>query len=322
MRILVAGAGAVGGYFGARMIEAGLDVTFLLRPQSAKLLREQGIRISSRFGDVSIDHPKAVHADSDYHAPDVVFFASKAEHVSASAAAAARLAGPKTLFVPLQNGVKSPEMLTAVLGPERVLGGLSRIFAERKSPGRIEHTGILPSITFGEMAGGVSARASGLEDLLKPAQGMVADASPDVWTEMWTKLVMVCSIGSVGAVSRAPLGVLLAVPETRSLLQAAGEEIAAVGNACRASIPEGLVVKMLARYEKLSPLTTASMHRDLERGEPSELNDQLGTVCRDAREKSVATPVLDALYGALLPGERRARRELDYAGVAQRDVAG
>ena len=147
---------------------------------------------------------------------------------------------------------------------------------------------------------------------------MSIDASDDIWTAMWMKLLMVCSMGSVGAVARAPLGVVLGVPETRALLLAAGEEIAAVARAHGAQVPDGYVAAQVGRYERLRPETTASMHRDLERGETSELNEQLGAVRRYGRQLDIRTPILDALYGALLPGELRARRKVSYEIVGPR----
>ena len=312
------GAGAVGGYFGARMASADLDVSFLLRAESARSMRVGGLRVHSPQGDLYLPRPDVIEIGSRVPSPDILFFACKAEHVRAAAETARPLVGPSTVAIPLQNGVDAPSALSDVLGAESVLGGLSRIFAERVKPGEILHTGLRPSITCGELAGGLSDRVARVVDALAAVAGMSLDASEDIWTAMWVKLLMVCSVGSVGAVARAPLGVLLGVPETRGLLLTAGEEIAAVGRAHGARIPEDFVSAQVQRYEGLSPETTASMHRDLERGDPSELNEQLGAVRRYGRQLSVATPILDALYGALLPGELRARRKLAYKNVVLR----
>ena len=318
MRFVFVGAGAVGGYFGARFAEAGLDVAFLLRPESARALRASGLAVKSPLGDVHLRSPAVLDGTEAVTPPDVMLFACKAEHVRAAAELARPLAGPDTIAIPLENGVDAPDVLGEVLGPDRVLGGLSRIFAERVSPGNILHMGILPSIACGERTGGGSQRVARIVDEVSRAEGMAAAASEDIWTEMWMKLLMVCSIGAVGAVARAPLGVLLGVRETRNLLEAAGSEIGAVARACGAAIPAGFVAGQLARYEKLPEDTTASMHRDLERGDSSELDDQLGAARRHGRRAGVPTPVLDALYGALLPGELRARGRLDYANVGAR----
>ncbi len=312
------GAGAVGGYFGARLASAGVDVSFLLREESAGIVREKGLRVRSPQGDVHLPRPDVIVAGSDAPSPDALLFACKVEHVRTAAESARPLLGPSSVAIPLQNGVDAPAILRGVLGERSVLGGLSRIFAERLAPGEIQHFGLHPSITCGELDGGNSERVARVVDALADVPGMSIDASDDIWTAMWMKLLMVCSMGSVGAVARAPLGVVLGVPETRGLLLAAGEEIAAVARAHGAQIPDGYVAAQVGRYERLRPETTASMHRDLERGEASELNEQLGAVCRYGRELDMRTPILDALYGALLPGELRARRKLSYEIVGPR----
>lgn len=312
------GAGAVGGYFGARMASAGVEVSFLLREESAGIVRAKGLRVRSPQGDVHLPHPDVIVAGSDAPSPDALFFACKMEHVRTAAEAARPLLGPSSVAIPLQNGVDAPAILRDVLGKRSVLGGLSRIFAERVATGEIQHFGLHPSIACGELEGGNSQRVARVVNALEDVPEMSFDASDDIWTAMWMKLLMVCSMGSVGAAARAPLGVVLGVPETRGLLLAAGEEIAAVGRAHGAQIPDGYVATQIGRYERLRPETTASMQRDLERGETSELNEQLGPVCRYGREFGVPTPVLDALYGALLPGELRARGRLVYESVGPR----
>lgn len=318
MRIAFVGAGAVGGYFGARMAQAGLDVWFILRPDSARELQDRGLRVQSPLGDVEIDRPNVWTLDNPPVTADVAFFACKAEHVRSAAETARPAVGDGTVLVPLQNGVDAPSALSDAFGPERVCGGLSRIFAERSAPGRIVHMGMRPSIAFGEAQGGESARVDQVVSFLSDVGGMKIDASSDIWTDMWKKLLMVCSIGVVGAASRAPLRVLLTVPETRSLLEAAGSEIATVARANGASVDVDYAPQQIARYGGLPPDTTASMHRDLERGDPSELREQLGSILRYGRQKGLRTPVLDALYGALLPGELRARGEIEFSNVEPR----
>ncbi len=319
MRIVFVGAGAVGGYFGGRMAEAGLDVAFLLRPDSAAQLRLNGLCIESSNGDFVCRAPRVIETGTPAPTPDVVFLACKAEHVAQAAELVKPQLESRTVVIPLQNGVDAPSVLVRVLGPEGVVGGLSRIFAERVAPGRIRHMGLAaPSITCGERTGGLSVRVGRIVQGLAAVPGMAIDESADIWSEMWKKLVMVCSLGAVGAVARAPLGVLIGVPETRSLLEACANEIIAVARASGASINDTFVTEQIARYETLPPETTASMHRDLERGEESELGEQLGAACRYGRQAGVATPVLDAMYGALLPGELRARGRIGYRSIARR----
>lgn len=318
MRIVFVGAGAVGGYFGGRMAQAGLDVSFLLRPASAQALQLHGLRITSPLGDFSVPKPRVLGGSGQQGVADVLFLACRADQVRAAAPFARGLVGNATLVIPLQNGVDAPGALCDVYEPERVLGGLSRIFAERISVGNILHMAGRPSITYGEREGGASPRVQQVLDVLSKVDGMVIDISDDIWTEMWKKLLMVCSVGAVGAASRAPLDILLGVPETRGLLVASGNEIAAVARTRGAQVPGDYAARQIGLYERLPPRTTASMHRDLERGDPSELEEQLGVVCRYGAQEGIATPVLSALYAALLPGELRARERRQFENVGPR----
>ena len=312
------GAGAVGGYFGARMLASGLDVAFLLRHASARALRETGLDVRSPLGDVYHPKPEVLEPDGRSGPVDVVFFACRAGQVEAAAELARPFVSRRTIAVPLQNGVGAPSVLSRVLGAGSVIGGLSRIFAERVAVGQIVHMTLTPSITIGEVQGGLSDRVERVVATLEPVFGMEVDASVDIWTAMWIKLLLVCTMGSVGAASRAPIGVLLRVPQTRRLLEAVGDEIAAVARSTGARIPEGLAGEQIPKYSGLPAETTASMHRDLERGDPSELREQLGEICALGDGNGVATPTLDTLYGVLLPGELRARGTLAYQGVAAR----
>ena len=315
MRIAFVGVGAVGGYFGGRMAEHGLDVVFLARAQTARALRGGGLRVESVLGDFSIARPQVCADPAEAPPADVLFLAVKASQVTAAAAFAAPAMGNDAAAIPLQNGVDAPQAAAAVLGRERVLGGLSRIFSEKIGAGRIRHSDIRPSIAFGELAGGISERAARIAAHLEPVAAMDAQASADVVTDMWKKLMLVASLGAVGAVARAPVGIVRSVPETRALLQAAAGEIAAVGRAEGADIPPDFPPRCMHVYDKLIPETTASMHRDLARGVPSELQEQVGAVLRRSAANGVAAPTLQALYAALLPGELRARGAIDFSGV-------
>ena len=315
MKIAFVGVGAVGGYFGGRMVERGLDVVFLARPQTARALRDGGLRIESILGDCSIARPN-VCGDPAAAAPvDIVFLAVKAYQVTAAAAFAAPAAGANTTVIPLQNGVDAPQAAAAALGQERVLGGLSRIFSERVATGRIRHSDIRPSIAFGEIAGGISERVERIAAHLEPTAGMDVQTSADIVTDMWKKLMLVATLGAVGAAAQAPVGVVRSIPSPRLLLQAVAGEIAAVGRARGAKIPPDLPAGCLKVFDKLTPETTASMHRDLARGLPSELNEQVGAVIRYGDAAGVATPALDALHAALLPGELRARGEIGFDDI-------
>ena len=148
MKIAFVGVGAVGGYFGGRMVERGLDVVFLARPQTARALRDGGLRVASILGDFALAKPNVCSNPADAVPVDVLFLAVKAYQVTAAAAFAAPATGANTTVIPLQNGVDAPKAAAAALGRERVLGGLSRIFSEKIATGRIRHSDIRPSMAL------------------------------------------------------------------------------------------------------------------------------------------------------------------------------
>jgi 2-dehydropantoate 2-reductase len=306
MRIAIAGAGGVGGYFGARLAAAGEDVAFLARGRTLEALRTRGLRVESIKGDVTLDR---VHASDDAASigeVDVVLVAVKAWQVPELAAALRPLLGRDTIVIPLQNGIEAPEQLAAVLGREHVGGGLAGIVSFVVEPGHVRHAGAEPLIAFGELD---NRRSDRCERLLRALQraGVNAEVPPDIHRSMWTKFVFITPMSGIGAVSRVPVGVWRAVAETRAVAERAVREVISVANAHGITLAENAVELTMARYDGLPPESTASLQRDVIDGKPSELEAQLGAVSRMAAAAGVPAPVHDTLYAALLPLERKAR---------------
>ena len=314
MRISIFGSGAVGAYFGGRLAEAGHEVAFVARGEALRALRERGLRVASPEGDFTVQPVRAAESPVQLGPTDAILLAVKAWQVPDAARAIAPALGPDTFVVPLQNGVEAPAQLAAVLGPERVLGGLCHIIAWVESPGVIRHQGAQPHIAFGELGGGLTPRAGRLEQAFSRCRGLTAEALEDVRAEMWRKLLFISSVSGIGAVTRAPIGVLRSRPETRQLLERAMREVLAVARAHDVSLPDSAVDQTLAFTDSLPEAGTTSMQRDIMAGRPSELEAQSGSVVRLGMEKGVAAPVHDFVYRALRPLELRARGELVFAG--------
>jgi 2-dehydropantoate 2-reductase len=306
MRIAVAGAGGVGGYFGAKLAAAGEDVTFLARGRTLEALRTRGIRVDSINGDFSLERVNATDDASSIGPVDAVLVAVKAWQVGDLAPSLRPLLGPDTIVIPLENGIDAPEELAAALGREHVGGGLCGIVAFAVEPGHIRHAGAEPLVNFGELDNSRSDRCQRLRDAFERA-GVKAEIPPDIHRSMWTKLVFITPISGVGAVSRVPVGVWRAIPETRAIAERAVREVIAVANARGVTLADNAVELTMARYDNLPPDSTASLQRDVIDGKPSELEAQLGAVSRMGAAANVPTPVHDTLYAALLPLERRAR---------------
>jgi 2-dehydropantoate 2-reductase len=312
VKVTVFGTGAVGTYFGGRLAEAGEDVAFVARGETLRAIRERGLRVTSTEGDFVIQPAHASDTPAELGFADVVLLGVKTWQVADAARAMAPLLGPDTFVVPLQNGVEAPAQLAPVLGPERVLGGLCRILAWVAAPGEIRHEGVEPYIGLGELAGGLSPRVERLQQAFARCRGVTAEALEDVRAELWRKFLFIASVSGLGAVTRAPIGVLRTRPETRELLERAMREVLAVARAHGVALPDDAVEETLAFTDTVPAEGTASMQRDIIAGRPSELEAQSGAVVRLGREKGVATPVHDFLYRSLVPLELRARGELAF----------
>jgi 2-dehydropantoate 2-reductase len=306
VRVLVYGAGGVGGYFGGRLAAAGEEVVFLARGAHLAALREEGLRIESILGDAQVRPARTAERPEDAGAVDVVLLGVKAWQVVEAAGTLAPLLDRGGFVVPLQNGVEAPDQLAALLGAGRVVGGACWIVAERKAPGVIRHAAVEPRVVIGEMDGPPSPRVQMLRDAFLRA-GVRCEASETIRRVLWTKFLFISAVSGVGAVTGLPAALYRDVPETRALLTAALEEVAAVARAHGVPLAEDAVDETLRFIDGLAPTATASMQRDVAEGRPSELEAQNGAVARLGRARGVPTPAHDFLYAALLPRERRAR---------------
>jgi len=312
MRIAVFGAGAVGGYFGARLAELGEDVAFVARGEHLRAIREHGLAVSSPQGDFIVHPAMAVDRPTDIGSVDVVLLAVKAWQVPEAARAMAPLLERGTFVVPLQNGVDAPGQLTAVLGAERVLGGLCRILAYVVEPGHIKHVGGEPYIAFGELDRRPSKRSEGLRTIFSRARGLTVEIPADIHTALWTKFLFIAAASGVGAVTRASFGVLRSQPETRKMLKQALEEVQALATARSVRLSADVVEQTIEMIDQLPANGTTSMHRDIVAGRPSELFTQSGTVVRLGNQMGVPVPLHTFIYSSLLLLELRARGELHF----------
>jgi 2-dehydropantoate 2-reductase len=313
MRIAVFGSGAVGGYFGGRLAQAGEEVVFIARGAHLEALRSAGLRVDSPKGDLIIQPAQATDDPGQVGAVDAVLVGVKAWQVPQAAQAIRPMLGPDTCVAPLQNGVEAPAQLAAALGERHVLGGLCRIISMLAAPGHIRHVGGEPYVAFGELDNRPSPRAERLRQAFARASGLTVEIPPDIQAAMWEKFLFIAAFSGVGAVARAPAGILRSLPETRELLQEAMQEVWAVARARGVAVPEDLVEKTMAFVDGLPPGGTASMQRDIIEGRPSELAAQNGAVVRLGAEAGVATPVHGFILRSLWPLELRARGELDFS---------
>ncbi len=318
MRFAIVGSGGVGGYYGARLVRAGHEVTFLARGAHLRAMRERGLTLRSEEGDFTVP----VHAEEDatrVGPADVILLAVKNYDVPAVlptvktlAAASDRpaLGGSTAAIVTLQNGVDSPGEVAAAVGEAPVIGGTTYISTAISEPGIISQTGTLHRIILGEVFGDtsrVSARVQSLRDTLASA-GLNVEAVADARGPLWEKLAFLAAMSGFCTAARLPLGPLRdAGPAFREQFQEAAAEVlrvAAAEGVATTTRPEDV-----ARFmEGLQGTMRPSMMVDLEAGKPLEVEYLQGTVSRRGRARGVPTPVMSTLYSLLLPHARGLRK--------------
>jgi 2-dehydropantoate 2-reductase len=307
MRIAIFGTGGAGGYFGAHLAHAGEDVVFIARGEHLKAIREQGLRVQTTAGEI-IARSEATDDPRQVGAVDVVLVGVKTWQVTDAARMMRPMMTPQTFVVPLQNGVDAAAELAAVLGAEHVLGGLCGTISRVLSPGQILSIGETNFIKFGELDNRRSERAEHLRQTFVRA-GVKAEVPPDIQAAVWEKFIFVAPYGGIGAVTRAPAGVIRSLPETRRMLERGMREILEVSRAHQVSLTEGIVEKSMGLIDSLAPSATTSLQRDISAGKPSELEAWNGAVVRLGREARVPTPLHEFIYHSLLPSELQARSE-------------
>jgi len=312
MRIAVYGSGGVGGYFGGRLAQIGQDVTFIARNESLAALRSQGLKVGSIAGDFIIDKVKATSNPAEIGEVDYVLCCVKAWQIPAAARAMRPMIGDDTLVIPLQNGVEASEHLGEIIDPAKVLGGLCAIVAFQAGPGFIKHSGANPLIRFGHLDNHADPRVNALSEIFNHCSGVKSSIPDDVQVAMWQKFMLITPWSGLGAVSRAPIGVLLEQPETRDLLTQAIEEIYRLGLGKQIALPKDSVARTFETLQGMPQNSTTSMQRDLVRGRPSELDALNGAVVRLAHEIDLETPVNRFFLYGLRSLELRARGALSF----------
>lgn len=300
MRWAIMGAGATGGYFGGLLARAGADVTFIARGAHLAALRARGLRVQSARGNFSLP-VRATDDPPGMRTADVVLFAVKSYDTEAAADAITPIVGPHTAVLCVQNGVDNEERLAGRFGPERVLGGATRIEAILWEPGVVAHLSPFARLAFGPWSGPPGEREQGILAALQ-GTGIDAELSDDGRRVVWEKFLFLCPMAAVTSVTRAPIGEVLACPETRALFRQAVAEVAAVAAARDVDLGgDAAVESMMSLVAGLPAGMRSSMQRDLEAGRRIELEALSGTVVRYGREAGIPTPAHAFVYAALKP---------------------
>lgn len=306
MRVVVVGAGGVGGLLAGLLARGGTEVALLARGRHLEAIGRDGLRVESPLGNFAVrlqaaDDPAALGR------ADTVLVAVKTWQVAEVAPSLRPLLGTGTVVVPLENGVEASDTLAHALGEGSVGNGIIAVMSSIAGPGAIRHVGFTPRMTVGERRRGPSERLERLCQELKRA-GVEARVADDVQVPLWQKFIFIDPFGTVAAATRSTAGELRSVPESRALLASAMREVEAVARARGVALPADTVDQALATVDSFPAEATASMQRDIQGGRRSELLEQTGAVVRLGRAAGVPTPVHEVLLACLLPQEGRARR--------------
>jgi len=303
MQVLSLGAGAIGGYFGGRLAEAGADVAFLVRDARKRQLQEHGLRIESRFGNFA-GPVRALTREEITEPADLVLLTCKAYDLDGAIEAVRPAVGPRTAVLPLLNGLAHMERLNQEFGAARVLGGLAKIAATLAPDGTVRHLNDWRYVTFGEQDGTASRRVLELKALFDRTS-VVATASSDVMRAMWGKAVHLATIAGITCLMRAAVGEIARAPGGTALMQRFLEANAAIAVAEGYALSEEFMAEYRALVADRSSSYTASMLRDLERGGPVEADHILGWMLARAEAHGVDATLHRAAYIHLKAYEQR-----------------
>jgi 2-dehydropantoate 2-reductase len=309
MRILVVGAGAVGGYFGGRLAQAGQDVTFLVRAGRAEKLKRDGLVIRSARGDLTLQDVKTVQAGASAEPFDVVLLSCKAYSLDDAIDSFAPFVGESTLILPLLNGMRHVDVLTAKFGAERVLGGQCVIAATLNADQQIVHLNETHAISFGELQGGASARVQAIADAMAGAN-FDALVSENILLRMWEKWVFLATLAGSTCLFRGAVGDILSAPDGKRVIEGLLGECRAVAQHNGFTMGPDFDARANQTLFTPSPMT-ASMLRDVENGSHTEADHILGDLIArggSAQQRDSGLSLLRIAYNHLKTYEARLAR--------------
>jgi 2-dehydropantoate 2-reductase len=297
MKILIIGAGAVGGYFGGRLAGAGRDVTFLVRPERAKRLTTDGLKIISPHGNMTV-RPKLVLTGEIVSAYDIVLLTVKAYALEQAMEDFASAVEDHTTVVPFLNGIRHLDLLARRFGHNPLVGGVCLVATTVDGDGSIVQLDGTQSLEYGELAGEVTPR---VKDLDKALQGAAFETSisSNIMQDMWEKWIFLATLGGITCLMRGTIGEIEAAPGGADLARKLLAECAAVSTASGYIPAPPFLTRVLAAVTTRGSGLTSSMYRDLTSGKPVEVDHIVGDLLDRARQLRVPTPLLETVFAHL-----------------------
>jgi 2-dehydropantoate 2-reductase len=307
MRILIVGAGAVGGYFGGRLAQAGRDVTFLVRPKRAQQIEAQGLRIlSPTHGDLSL-RPRTITAAQIVSPYDIILLSVKSYDLSAAIEDFAPAVGSKTVIIPVLNGMHHIDVLTERFGENAVLGGVCYVSTEIDSQGSIIQLADFQGLIYGELHGKKTSRIEAVHQVFQ-GSGFDSAISEEILRDMWQKWVYLAGVGAITCLLGGNIGEIVAVPGGADLSLSALRESAAIAGACGYPLSEAFLTEKSSQVTAPASSFTSSMYRDLKEQAPVEVDSILGDLIERGRKHGVSARIVQAAFVSLTIYQQRRTR--------------
>jgi len=297
MKVLVVGAGAIGGYFGGRLIEKGEDVTFLVREQRKEKLQQTGLEIRSKNGDLQVT-PKLLTKDDDSQLFDVILMSTKSYHLEHAIKDIQPFVGPETMILPLLNGIAHLEPLVEAFGEERVIGGLCFVETTLAEDGAIVQTSPVNQLVYGERTGETTERIEKLEECFSGTKAEFVK-SDNINQDMWHKYLFITAMSGITSMMETPIGPIRDLESGQRTIKAFLEELVAVMEKIDAPIQQGIAGVQLKRINSMAEEMKSSMQRDIEKQQPTEFEHLQGYLLAQAKKMTVPVPILETIYTKL-----------------------
>ncbi|MFA5296841.1 MAG: 2-dehydropantoate 2-reductase [Lutibacter sp.] len=306
MNIVIYGTGGVGGYFGARLAQAGNRVTFIARGKHLEAIQKKGLQLFSPKGDYLVFPANATSNISEVTDIDLILVCVKTWQLEAAAIEIKSVLNEKTMIISLLNGVNNVEVLLGIIDKKHILGGLCKVVSKIGGYGIINHISLEPIIEFGELSNIKTERAQLLEKLFLNA-GITSELAENIQIEIWSKFLYISTISGIGALTRVTIGKIISTPQLKELMHKTAEEVVSIAKAKGIYLSDALVEMQFKTIESQPNNLTSSLQRDIMEGKPSELEAQNGAIVKMGIELGIPTPVNAFIYYCLLPQENKAR---------------
>lgn len=297
MKILMVGAGAIGGYFGARLLEKGEDITFLVREGRKKKIEQEGLRVKSRHGDTHLQ-PALLTKTMQAEPFDVIILSTKAYQLDQAIEDIRPFVGEQTMILPLLNGIAHVDQLVSVFGEEAVIGGLCFIETTVDEDGGIVQTSPIHQLVYGERSGERTAR---IDKLKSHFDGTKAEfvLSDNIDQDMWHKYMFITAMSGITSLMESPIGPIRELPSGQAAVKSLLEELESTMTAMEAPIKPGIAAVQLDKMNSMDENMKSSMQRDMEKRQGIEADHLQGYLIKKAQQHNVSAPVLETVYTKL-----------------------